>query len=318
LLLALTWWRMQPQSEELRRSQLMMGTVVEIVAAGKDADKFETAVAKAFSEMARLEKLLSRHQPDSDVSRLSRSDSGGEIAPETAEVIGLGLDLARRSNGAFDMTLGHLKAAWGFDQENPRVPDRAAITKALSGIGPEALVLKGQQLIKKHPQLMVDLGGIAKGYIVDQAVAVLKQHGVTSGAVNAGGDMYLLGQRPERPWRIGIQHPRRQETVLATLQVSDRAVVTSGDYERFFEENGQRYHHIFDPGTGAPARRCQSVTVITDTVALGDALATALFVLGAEEGLKLLAQYPGAEGLIVAADGTQHPSPGWADYLVSP
>ena len=141
---------------------------------------------------------------------------------------------------------------------------------------------------------------------------------MSNAAVNAGGDMYLLGQRPERPWRIGIQHPREERGVLETVQVSNRAVVTSGDYERFFEKDGVRYHHIFDPQTGMPARECQSVTIVTDSVALGDALATAVFVLGPKAGLALLEQFPQAEGLVIAADGSRHSSPGWTSYQVVP
>ncbi len=319
LLLALGWLRTNSGGvEQVRRSQLMMGTVVEIVASGQDAGQLETAIDEAFAEMARLDRLLSRHNQDSDVSRLSKSLKGGQVAPETAAVIALGLDVARRSNGAFDMTLGRLKALWGIDQENPTVPAQAAIAEAIAGIGLQALSLDGLNLVKQNPQLMVDLGGIAKGYIVDRAIVVLKKHGITSGAVNAGGDMYLIGRHPEHSWRIGIQDPREQGGILATVEVHDKAVVTSGDYERFFEQDGQRYHHIFDPATGSPARGCQSATVITDSAALGDALATALFVLGPEKGLELLAQFPGSAGLIVAADGTLHPSQGWADYQSSP
>jgi len=296
----------------------MMGTIVEIVATGQDPDQLEAAIDEAFAEMARLDRLLSRHYQDSDVSRLSQSRKGGKVAPETAEVIALGLDVARHSKGAFDMTLGRLKALWDINQENPVIPKQEAIAEAMEGIGPRALSLEGLNLFKQSPQLMVDLGGIAKGYIVDRAIIVLKKHGINNGAVNAGGDMYLLGQHPEHPWRIGIQHPREQDGILATVQVRDKAVVTSGDYERFFEQDGHRYHHIFDPETGSSARGCQSATVITKSVALGDALATALFVLGPQKGLELLAEYPGSEGLIVAADGTLHPSTGWASYADSP
>ena len=257
-------------------------------------------------------------QPDSEVARLSRSASGDFLSDDAVTVLTLGLQVARRSDGAFDLTLGRLKSLWEIEQEHPAVPDRQAVTDALAGTGPNALILDGRQLSKREPQLQIDLGGIAKGYAVDRAIAVLKEHGVTSAAVNAGGDMYLLGQRPERPWRIGIQHPRLKDAVLETVEVRDRAVVTSGDYERFFEQDGQRYHHIFDPQSGFPARGCQSVTVIADSVALGDALATALFVLGPQEGLRLLDQYPGTEALIVAEDGSLHASAGWTKYQVSP
>jgi len=234
------------------------------------------------------------------------------------EVLTLGLEISRKSGGAFDMTLGKLKTLWAFDKEAPTLPNAAELSAALSGVGPKALSLEGQQLRKASPQLQLDLGGIAKGYAVDRAIAILRQHGVANAAVNAGGDMYLLGQRQERAWRIGIQHPREEEGVLETVQISNRAVVTSGDYERFFEKDGVRYHHIFNPQTGMPARDCQSVTIVTDSVALGDALATAVFVLGPKAGLTLLEEFPQAEGLVVAADGSRHSSPGWTSYQVVP
>lgn len=314
-MLALGWWRLHPAEDSVRRTRLLMGTVVEIVAQGADA---QDAVDDAFAEMVRLEKLLSRHVPDNDVSRLSASEAGGKVAPETAQVIALGLEIAAKSGGAFDLTLGRLKSLWKIEDETPTIPSQVDIDKALVGIGPHALQLDGQLVRKRLRQLQVDLGGIAKGFIVDRAVAVLKEHGIVSAAVNAGGDMYLLGSKADRPWRIGIQHPRVADAILATVQVSNRAVVTSGDYERYFERDGVRYHHIFDPKSGQPARRCQSVTIIADSVALGDALATAVFVLGPEEGLKLLRQFPQAEGLIVAADGSLHKSPGWEHYEASP
>lgn len=318
LIAALAWWRLQPAGGEVRQTRLLMGTTVEIVVNGDDTVKLEAAVAAAVTEMERLDRLLSRHRDDSDVARLSQSPTGATVAPETVEVIALGLEIARRSNGAFDLTLGRLNELWDLESASPVVPENPAIARALTGIGPDAVVVEGLQVIKRSPQLHIDLGGIAKGYVVDRAIALLKAQGVTSAAVNAGGDMFLLGERPQRPWRIGIQHPRQQDGVLEAVQVSDRAVVTSGDYERFFERDGVRYHHLFDPQSGLPARGCQSVTVIADSVALADALATAVFVLGPQPGLALLSGYPQTAGLIIAADGTRHATPTWAAYRVQP
>jgi len=318
LLAALAWWRLQPVGGELRQTRLLMGTTVEILVDGADTARLESAVAAAFAEMERLDRLLSRYRDDSDVARLSQSEGGATVAAETAEVIALGLDVARRSDGAFDLGLGQLNDLWGLDQESPSIPTASAIAAALTGTGPAALSLDGLQVSKHSPQLQIDLGGIAKGFVVDRAIAVLRKAGVTSGAVNAGGDMFLLGERPQRPWRIGIQHPRQQGDVLEAVQISDRAVVTSGDYERFFEQDGVRYHHLFDPQSGLPARSCQSVTIIADNVALADALATAVFVLGPQRGLALLADYPQAAGLIIAADGSRHVTPTWAAYRVAP
>jgi len=313
VLLAVGWWRWRPEPGELRRVQLLMGTTVEILAEHPDAGRLDAAVTAAFAELTRCENLFSSYLPESEISRLSQATTSLKVSAETAELLALGLQVARDSQGAFDMGLGRLKQLWGLDGDQPRVPAAAEIAAALAGTGPQALQLEGSTVHKRSPQLAVDLGGIAKGYAVDRAIQVLKAQGVTSAAINAGGDMYLLGQRHQRPWRIGIQHPRQADTTLATLTLTDRAVVTSGDYERYFEADGQRYHHLFDPKTGTPARRCQSVTVVSDSVALADALATALFVLGPTDGLALLAGYPGSSALIVAADGQVSRSPNWPE-----
>ncbi len=315
LLLGVGWWVLSPEPGEVRQVRLLLGTTVEIVAVHPDGAQLNQAVAAAFDEIARIERLMDPARPNSDVARLSVAAKALVVSPETAEVIALGQALAERSSGAFDMSLGRLKALWGLDGEQPHLPAVAEITVALRGSGPGSLVMDGRTARKAAPALQHDLGGVAKGYAVDRAIALLRQHGVTSAAVNAGGDMYLLGQRQGRPWRIGIQHPRQPGTVLCAVDVSNRAVVTSGDYERFFEQNGQRYHHLFDPATGYPSGRCQSVTVIADTVAVADALATALFVLGPEKGLALLSAYPGAEALLVTADGALHRSVGWQEVV---
>jgi thiamine biosynthesis lipoprotein len=310
LLLTAAWWRLRPEPGVVQRTQLLMGTTVSIEAAGADPAVLERAIAAAFAEMARIETLMSPHRPESDVSRLTAAEHAVTVAPETAEVIALGLEIARRSGGAFDLTLGRLKTLWGIETETPQVPTATAIAAALRGIGPEALSISGNLVTKGSPLLAIDLGAIAKGYAVDRAIATLRAHGVTSAAVNAGGDIGLLGSKQGRPWRIGVQHPRDPEGVLVTLEAADRAVVSSGDYERCFERDGRRYHHLFDPQTGYPAGRCQSVTVLAPRAVLADALATALFVLGPERGLALLRDYPGVDALIVAADGRLHTTPG--------
>ncbi len=306
LLLAAGWWRLRTEPGALQETRLLMGTTVTIEALGPARDRLDDAVAAAFAEMARIEALMTPHRPESDVARLSAAPQAANVSPETAAVITLGLEMAARSGGAFDLTLGRLKELWGIEAENPRVPAPGEIAAALEGTGPGALGVTGTVVRKRTPRLHIDLGGIAKGYAVDRALAVLRAHGVTSAAVNAGGDIGLLGSKLGRPWRIGVQHPRRAGAVLTTVEAVDRAVVTSGDYERFFERDGRRYHHLFDPHSGYPADRCQSVTVLAPTAMLADALATALFVLGPEPGLALLHDYPGVDALIVAADGRRY------------
>lgn len=296
--------------QQLSRSRILMGTVVEISAHGADPGRLEAAVSAAFEEIARIEKLMHPSGDGSDVARLSAAQQGAEVAPETAEVIALGLQVAQASGGAFDMGLGQLKKLWGIESEAPRVPAPEEIRLALAGTGPASLQLDSRRVKKAAATLAVDLGAIAKGYAIDRAVGILRHAGIESASVNAGGDIRLIGSRDGRPWRIGIQHPRKTERQLAILELADVAVVTSGDYERFFEEDGVRYHHIFDPRSGYPAGLCQSVTVVAPSAALADALSTAVFVLGPEAGLALLRHFPQADALIVAADGTTRATPG--------
>lgn len=311
------WQVLGGRAQPLRRTRLLLGTVVEITVYDQRPQRFVEAVESAFDEMARLEALTSFHRTGSDVLRLSRAVGNVELAPETLQILREGLQVSQASGGAFDMTLGRLQKLWGFGSGHPRLPASDEIEAALADSGSDVLTVKNGKVIK-HSPAWIDLGGIAKGYIIDRAIAVLKQAGVECAAVNAGGDLRLIGRRAA-PWRIGIRHPRKPEELLGTLVLSEPlAVVTSGDYERFFEQNGRRYHHLFDPFTGMPARRCQSVTVVSNRAALADALATAVFVLGPERGLALLARYPRTWGLIVAADGSSLVSPGLRERVTWP
>lgn len=310
LVAALVWWRLPTGEQQFSRTALVMGTLVEIKALGADQKQLEIAVNDAFAEMSRLERLLSRHLPQSEVSHLSAAATALNVSTETAELLTLGQQIARQSDGAFDLTLGGVKRLWAIESDTPQIPTAGQLQVALEGVGPESLQINGLRVRKSIPALEVDLGGIAKGYAVDRAVEVLRLGGITSAAVNAGGDIVLLGDRQGQPWRIGIQHPRQKDELLTTLPVVNRAVVTSGDYERFFEQGGRRYHHIFDPRSGQPARLSQSVTVVAKDAASADALATAAFVLGPQAGLAFLERLADVEGLIVGIDGTLHRTSG--------
>ena len=292
---------------EIVRTRLLMGPVVEIAATGPRNNVLEEAVSAAFDEMARIDRLMGPQGEDSDISRLSAATSALEVSAETAEVIALGLDVSQASEGAFHLAMGRLKNLWGIDMDAPRVPAPEKIAQARPPRN--ALRLEGRQVIKSRGDLKVDLGGIAKGYAVDRAAEILARAGVTSATINAGGDMRLVGARPERPWRIGVQHPRRPGEVYAILTLPASAVVTSGDYERFFEEGGRRYHHLLDPATGYPAQGIQAVTVVAEEAALADALSTAVFILGVEKGLALLHRWPKVEGLIIDGEGAAHVTP---------
>lgn len=312
-------WRLSgDRVETVRRTRIIMGTLVEITAIGEDRARMDRAIGAAFGEMSRIEQLMSGHVEDSEVSRLAKVARSMDVSDETAVVIRAGLEIVEKSDGAFSLILGQLIDAWDILADEPRIPTPDQVTTAMIGLTPEGLQLQGATVIKAHPALKVDLGGIAKGYAVDRAFDQLQQAGLSHFSVNAGGDLRIKGDRGGRPWRIGIQHPRQPETVLAILPAADEAVVTSGDYERYFERDGVRYHHLLDPRTGQPARAVQSITVSAPTTMLADGLATAAFVLGPKEGLALLEEWSEVEGLIIAADGSVHTTSGMKDRLQWP
>lgn len=294
----------QPRTDgQVSRTALIMGTVVDVRAYGEEDTQLEKAVAAAFDEMSRVEQLFSSHIAESEISRLSAATESLSLSPEVIDLLQMGQKISSDTSGAFNLCLGALKDLWQIEGEKPHIPSDQELSAVLKKTGTGALTIVGDKVIKSRADIKIDLGGIAKGYAVDRAVSVLRQAGVTSATVNAGGDIALLGDKQGRPWRIGIQHPRQTNDLLVTLQLKDQAVVTSGDYERYFERDGIRYHHIFDPATGQPARQCQSVTVVAATAASADALATAAFVMGPDAGLIFLENLADVEGLLVSSDG---------------
>lgn len=291
-----------------------MGARVEITALGKDRAGLESAVEAAFAEIGRVEGLLSDYQEGAEVWRIN-AGAGQEpvvVDPEVYGLIEVSTIISIRSRGAFDVTVGALKGAWSFNPDHPRRPPPEELADRLPLIGWEKIILDpvGPAVGLLRPGMGIDLGGIGKGYAADQAIAVLKDRGVTMALVALSGDIFALGRHGDRPWEVGIQDPRRKHAVLGVLPIADAAVSTSGDYEKYFVRDGQRYSHLLTPRTGRPADQCQSVTVIAPLGWLADAMATAIFVLGPERGMALAQSTPGVSVLIIAADGRRLISPG--------
>ncbi|MDP8235493.1 MAG: FAD:protein FMN transferase [Candidatus Erginobacter occultus] len=286
-----------------------MGTVLSLELGAVDQDEASRIFGECWAEADRLEKIFSRYDPESELSRINRTAAGGpvEISEEMLEVLSRAIGLSRLTGGAFDVTVGPLLAAWGmFPRREGRVPDRREIAAVLSRTGWEKIDLnrKNRTVRFLSPGLEIDLGGLAKGYAVDRLAALLAAQGVKSALVNAGGDIYCLGEHPEkRGWRIGVEHPREEGEVLAVLELEDRAVATSGDYRNYFIRLDRRYSHIIDPRTGEPAQTgVMEVTVLAPDCLTADGLATALFVLGPERGLELLDTGRDWEGLVIAGE----------------
>jgi thiamine biosynthesis lipoprotein len=209
------------------------------------------------------------------------------------------------TEGKFDVTFGALADVWKFDHDqDDRVPAPAEIAARLPLVDYRAVAIDeppGTAFVSR-PRMRVHLGGIGKGYAVDRAVAILRARGFADFLVRAGGDLFASGAPGEQPWRLGIANPRgAPNDSFATVELRDRTLSTSGDYERFFIHDGQRYHHILDPDTGQPARGCVSVTIVAESAVVADGLSTGVFILGPEAGMALVERLPGVEAVIVTA-----------------
>lgn len=289
-------WRQLKARKPVLYREFALDTIVEIQLWDGD----ERAARRALEEMRRVEGLLSRFQKESDLSRL-QSKGKVEVSPETYDVLGQALKLARASNGSYDPTIGPLSDLWAQAQTAGRPPEKAEVIRASALVDYRRVKLQRGHVVEVPSGTVLDLGGIAKGYAVDRALAVLKEAGVDRALINAGGQIGLLGSAPRGKWQIGVQAPRA-EGVVAVLELTGGAVSTSGDYQRFFRYRGRRYHHLLDSTTGYPASLCQSATVVAESGLLADVLSTACFLLGPERGLALVREF-GAEALVVDEKG---------------
>lgn len=286
--------------------QVAMGTVIEITLIGDDEEAANKAALQAFQEIKRIETLMSPWLDSSDVTRTNRS-AGKEwvkVSPETGEVIKKAQEISELSGGGFDITVGPLTELWRKAREKKTPPSIEEVKGKLDLVNFKNIEVDQQgRVFLKKKGMAIDLGGIAKGYGVDRAFDVLRSLGYKNLIVNAGGDLRAGGTKNNQPWSIGIQNPRESQKILTRISVSDMAVATSGDYEKFFIYEGKRYHHIFNPRDGFPAEGCQSVTIVTKNCITADALATAVFVLGPEKGYSLCQKLDGVECLIVDGEG---------------
>jgi len=298
--------------------QVSMGTVIEITLVSEDGEAAQKASLQAFQEIRRIEQLMSPWIETSDVSRLNRSagKDWAKVSPETLEVIQRSQKISGLSEGAFDITIAPLTQLWRKARERGAPPSSEEVKKILDLVSYRNLLIQsdGKAFLKKKG-MAIDLGGIAKGYAVDRAFKTLTSLGYKNLIVNAGGDLRAGGLKNNQFWSIGIQNPRLPEKVMATISVSDSAVATSGDYEKFFFHQGKRYHHILNPKTGFPADGCQSVMILSKDGMTADGLATAVFVLGPEKGYALCQKIGGVECLIMDGEGKAVMTPGLKDLI---
>ena len=301
-----------PAGEECAERQFFaMDTVMSVTAYGAAG---ETAVSAVCDEINRLEALFSRSDPESDISKLNAAAGDGRqvaLDSETVQVLSMAKTYYQETGGAFDVTIAPVMDAWGFGTEEAdyQVPSQETLSALLPLVDSTQLTLgeDGTWARLEQAGMEVDLGGIAKGYAADRAVALLEEAGVTSALLNLGtSTISLVGAKPDgSPWRVAVRDPADENGALCVVELEDCALSTSGGYERYFEEDGQVYHHILDPQTGAPARSgLESVTVVTEKGTDADVLSTALYIMGPEQALDYWRQSGQFECILCKSDGT--------------
>ena len=269
---------------EAQKEIFAMDTYMTVTAYGKNA---ENGVNKAVDEINRLETVLSAEKQESDIYKLNETGSG-TLSTDTKNIVSKALEINKTTNGAFDISIYPLMVKWGFTTQKYNVPSKNEISKLLKDVDSSKIIFDEKSgNIKLKENMKIDLGGIAKGYTSNRVMQIFKECGVKSGLVSLGGNVQALGTKTDgTAWQIAIENPDKSSDYIGVVSVKDKAVITSGGYERYFEKNGKTYHHILDPETGYPAESgVKSVTIVSDDGTLADALSTSLFVMGKEKAL---------------------------------
>ncbi len=297
------------------REEAVMGTAVRVELWATEPGVARAAMAAVMAEMHRIDRCMSPHKPDSELSRINRhaAQAAVPVSSEMLRLLRRAVEFSERTDGAFDITYasaGHL-----YDYRQQIRPDDEALALGCAAIGWRNLVLDMQARTVRFARagMRIDLGGFAKGHAVDNAVAILARHGIGHAYVSAGGDSRVIGDRRGRPWTIAIRHPRRPGEIVAVLPLDDVAISTSGDYERYFERDGVRCHHLLDPRTGRSPTEVHSVTILADDGLTAEALSKAVFVRGVSAGMQLIDTQPGVDAVVIDAAGALHFSPGLLD-----
>jgi FAD:protein FMN transferase len=298
-----------------KKSKILMDTLVTITVVSGSQDKADQAIDKAFAGIEKIEKLSDFYSPESEISMINRKSgiSGVRVSPDILDILNKALYVSENTGGAFDITIGPIMSLYDFHKKIK--PDDREIKRGLNFVNFRDLFLDKQtsSVFLRKKGMLIDTGGITKGYAADKAVEILKQQGIRGGIVAVAGDIKAFGSKPDgKPWKIGIRNPDQKTTeddIIATIELTDMAISTSGDYERFFILDGKKYHHLIDPKTGYPASSCRSVSIIAKNGVFTDAFATGVFILGPERGLKVLGRM-GFEGIIIDSKGETYVTPG--------
>jgi FAD:protein FMN transferase len=304
------------------RAQVHMGTMVKITAVADSESIAQAATTAGFAEIRRLEELLSTWIPTSELSRVNAAAGSAAVpvSTDSLAVVQRSLQAAEMTNGGFNIAIGPAVDAWSVTERQhiPSVTELQQLSPLVDLRGVHVDVVAGTIRLERVG-MRIDVGGIGKGYAADRAVEIMRKAGALAGVVALSGDIKTFGRLPGgRPFPVGIQHPRKEGAVLVWIDLQDEAISTAGDYERFFEKDGVRYHHILDPRTLQPARRCQSVTIVAREGIWADGLDTGIFVMGPERGMELVERLADVEAIIVDVEGQMSVSSGLKNRIRLP
>ncbi len=311
----------RPDLRTVRKTEQIMGTDVTITVAAKSEEEGGAAIDAGMAELRRLDAMMSLYKDTSEITAVNRAAGMHpvHVSPEMVEITERAIEASRLSEGVFDVTIGPLVVLWQMRLKAGTIPTDEEIQKVRPLVNYRNIVIdkKASTIFLKRTGMIMDLGGM-KGYMADRAADVVEKRGIKNALIAVAGDIRALGHRDDgKPWQIGVQHPREPDKLMAVLDLSDRSVSTSGDYERYTIIHKKRYHHIIDPRTGKPSKGVVSATLIGGRGALIDPLAKAPFILGPEEGLKIIRK-TGAEAIIVDDQGKIYTTDGIKKLLDRP
>ena len=283
----------------------IMGTRIVVELWADDASRGRSAIDAVLAEMRRVDESMSTYKPESELSLVNSQAAARpvQISQELFDLLAASIEYSRATDGAFDVT--YASVGYLYDFRRRTKPDDEQIEAALPGVNYRHLLLDREARTVRFARagVRIDLGGIGKGHAVDRAVALLQGRGFEHALVTAGGDSRIIGDRFGKPWVVGIRHPDRKEEVIARIPLEDAALSTSGDYERYFDESGVRYHHIIDPHTGRSASKVRSATIIGPTATRTDGLSKTAFVLGPERAIEIYNRFDDIDAILVTPDG---------------
>jgi thiamine biosynthesis lipoprotein len=314
------------QALHFEKSDIAMDTAVTLSA---DGPKAQQAVEESLQKLHELDEMASTEIATSDVARVNQAAGKDyvQVHPEIYKMVETSIAYSKKSNGVWDITVGPLIQLWGIGTDHARLPSQGEIAAKLALVGYKKIILRpaDHSIMLRDPGMSIDLGGVAKGFASDEVLKIYKKYDIKNGLINLGASsLYAVGKnRKGQPWAIGLKHPRsdKDNDYLGIVKISDEALSTSGDYERFFIENGKRYHHILDPKTGYPADNgVMSDTVVIngsepDNGMLSDIITTVLFVLGPQKGIEFLNNEPHISGEITGTDNKIYTADGFREKL---